>query len=287
MEEENKKFINKISIIVILASIGAILAAFIIPSLLKYHDQEKKKAVVEECRAYFENEIPNELRKVYEDFEIQGELDIKAVSEWGNSSFRYKPVYTWEDTLTVTLHTDTSFDDLEEREKYNIISEFGWKGIDAFQTIMEDKFPGYFSSYKLTAGVYDRTVMFDINRNFYIKTPKCTYRFLGKRDSYGIGTGTQVHLLRDPQSMYYVDPNKPKLTPKPTPTPKPLATYTPSKKSSPSGKETDPDEAHLYDDPDEYADRYAEEFAEEMGEDVDEGYMEAYDHWIYWHELHG
>ena len=80
--------------------------------------------------------------------------------------------------------------------------------------------------------------------------------------------------------------SKKKTSSAPTPTPRPLATYTPSKESSLKGKETDPYEAHLYDDPDEYADRYAEEFAEEIGEDTDEGYWEAYDHWNYWHDMH-
>ena len=285
MEEGTKKKTNKAWIIALVA-VCAVIAAFAVHAFLRYCEKEKKKAVVEECRAYFENELPDELRKAYEGFEIPGELEIKANSEWSNSSYRYKPVYLWEDTLTVTLRTDTSFDGLEEREKYNAISDFGWKGIDAFQKIMEEKFPGYFSSYMLTTGAYDRMVFFDINRNFYIKTPKCTYRYLGEQDSYGIGTDDQVHRLTDPQSKYYVDPNKPKHTPKPTATPKPRATYTPSKYSSLSGKDTDPDEADLYDDPDEYADRYAEEFADEMGEDVDEGYQEAYDHWYYWHESH-
>ena len=286
MEEKSQKKSNKILLIAVLI-LGAVVAAVCIPALLDHYEKEQKKQVVEEARAYFENDIPNDIEKAYEGFSIPGTLDIKTESEWGNSSLHHKPVYYWEDTLTVTLRTDTGFDELEEREKYNAISDFGWTGIDAFQKVMEEKFPGYFSSYKLTAGVYDRTVLFYIKYHFYIKTPRCTYRYLGEPDSYGIGTGDHVHRLTDPQSRYYVDPNKPKATPKPTAAPKPRVTYTPGKYSSLYGNDTDPDEAHLYDDPDEYADRYAEEFADEMGEDADEGYQEAYDHWLYWHESHG
>ena len=184
----------------------------------------------------------------------------------------------------MTLHTDESFDELEDREKYNLISDFGWTGIDTFQQKMEEKFPGYLSSYKMTAGVYDRTVLFDITYYYYIKTPKLTYRYLGKRDSYGIGTGSQVHYLTDPQSIYYVDPNKP--TPTPAPKPTKFPAYKPKKETSSSKtSRTDPYEAHLYSDPDEYAFDYAEEFADEIGEDEDEGYLEAYDHWVYWHEM--
>ena len=285
MEEGTKKKSNK-GLIIAIVILGAVIAAVCVPQFLEYREKEQKKAVVEEAHSYFENEIPDVLRKAYEGFSIPGTLEIEAVSEWKNSSLHHKPVYSWEDTLTVTLHTDNSFEDLTEREKYNAISDFGWTGIDTFQEDIEEKFPGYLSSYMLTAGVYDRTVLFDIIYHFYIKTPKCTYQYLGKQDSYGIGTGSMVHYLTDPQSKYYVDPDAPTPTPRPTATPKPRVSYKPGKHSSLSGKETDPDEADLYDDPDEYADRYAEEFAEEIGEDVDEGYQEAYDHWMYWHESH-
>ena len=284
MDTENRNISTRIALIIFLVIIVVIAAVFGIPAGREHYEKEQKKATVDEARAYFENEIPNDLKKAYEDFRIPGELEVKAESKWENSSFRYKPVFNWEDTLTVMLRTDDSFNELEEREKCRAINDFGWKGIDSFQTIMEQKFPGYFSGYELTAGVYDRTVMFDINYHFYIKTSKGTYRYLGKPDCYGIGTGDQVHRVQDEETEKAA--SKKKTSSAPTPTPRPLATYTPSKESSLKGKETDPYEAHLYDDPDEYADRYAEEFAEEIGEDTDEGYWEAYDHWNYWHDMH-
>ena len=58
----------------------------------------------------------------------------------------------------------------------------------------------------------------------------------------------------------------------------------PEPRPSKSAGRTDPDEAHLYDDPDEYADDYTEWFAEQLGEDSDAGYDEAYSHWWDWHE---
>ena len=283
MEEKSNSKSNR-GLLIAALILAAVVVVVCIPAFRDHYEKEQKKKVVDAARAYFEIDIPGVIEKAYEGFSIPGTLEVKAESEWGNSSLHYKPVYYWEDTLTATLRTDESFDELEDREKHRAINDFGWTGIDAFQNAMEEKFPDYFSSYKLTAGVYDRTVLFDIKYHFYIRTPKCTYRYLGRPDSYGIGTGEQVHRLATPKPTA-----TPKLTatPKPTAAPKPLATYTPRKYSSYSGKDTDPDEAHLYDDPDEYADRYAEEFADEMGEDEDEGYQEAYDHWIYWHETHG
>lgn len=287
--EETKKPANKAVWIILLAAGLIIAVVFCIPAGMRYREKVQKKAMVEETRTYFENGLPDDLKEAYAGFPVVGELIIDACSKWEEAWFGTVGGrgYAWTDTLSVTLKTDDAFNDLTERERYEHLQEFSWIGIDTYQRLMEKVCPDYFESWKLTAGVYDKTVHTSHDYDFYIKAGQRLYKYVRSRsDCYATDTaGNNIHYLTDPGSKYYVDPNK--KAPSATPAPTPRATYSPSKKSSMKGKETDPYEADLYDDPDEYADRYAEEFAEEIGEDTDEGYWEAYDHWNDWHEEHG
>ena len=157
----------------------AVICGFIVLILnftvgASWRDKQRKKNLVETARTYFENEIPNVLRAAYKDFPVEGDLVIEAVSEWEHPPGSRG--YEWNDTLKVTLETDESFDDLTDREKYTYLKELGWTGIDIYQRKMEEVCPGYFQTWRLTAGVYDRVVYPYRDQGFYITTPRNTYK---------------------------------------------------------------------------------------------------------------
>ena len=279
MEDKTKTKKSRKALIIILLIACSLSALFGIPALMKHHDLKQKKDRIEYARAYFENDIPGVLRDAYKDFPLSGELVINAESKWTIEKKGRYPVYRWNDVLEVILKTDASFDELSERERCDYLSDFGVIGINAYQNTMVKVYPNYFRSVMYAGDLLDNAVFFDRDQDYFIKTPTHSYRYIGDPDAYGIGRSGAVFRLKDPQSQYY---EKPKKTP--TPTPKPLATYVPTPRPSKSAGRTDPDEAHLYDDPDEYADDYAEWFAEQLGEDSDAGYDEAYSHWWDWHE---
>ena len=248
------------------------------------YEAHQKRKTIAEIRAYIQNDLYDCLAPVSQDFPIKGELEVIGESEWTSSPPGKNSGYTWKDMITAFLHTDASFDALTERERYQHISAFGEGCTDLFQETMQEKFPTYFDYFKLLAGAYEDMVDHGIEYNFYIQTPNTIYKYRGEQDCYGLGISGLKHTLKDPQSIYYKDPNAPTPTPIPTTNPTPRPTRTPSSRPSQGSIREDPHEAHLFDDPDSYADYYAEEFAEEIGESVDEGYQEAYDHWLYWHE---
>ena len=282
MAEEGKKKPGKgrIALIVIL---GILIVVLYVLFGIPFRDRVKRRALIKDARTYFETDLKDDLRACYRDFPLEGELIIETTSTWEAEGGLYQGYYHWDDYLRVTLETDASFDELSDKEINYYLKEFGWIGIDNYQKLMEKKCPGYFETWRLTAGLYDRYVYSDRRHDFYIRTPKQTYKDLpSEPDCYGLGRSGNIRVYcKEKESKA---PSKPAA---PSVTPRPLATYVPTPRpSKKASKPTDPYEAHLFDDPDDYADYYAEEFAEEIGEDADAGYEEAYDHWNYWHETY-
>ena len=62
MDEGAKKKSNK-GWIIPLVILGAIIAVFAVPELLRAQEKMRKRELVEEARAYFENEIPNDTER--------------------------------------------------------------------------------------------------------------------------------------------------------------------------------------------------------------------------------
>ena len=268
--------------IIVLAAIGIILAFYGYRNYKTRQADLAKQAYIAQMRADFEKYVPEKLPEYCAGLPYPGEVTADAESSWEDTVFESPSGstrwYKWQDTMTVTLHVDASFDKLSEREIYNMLERFSGCVWNAYEKVKREYFPDYNKdeyTHIWEIKCYDLPVnRMAIDDIILIKTPRNTYEHARLLKDYYI-LNDRDHFIRDEKSKW--------VTPEPTIRP----TYTPklgtsSSKTSP----TDPYEAHLYSDPDEYAADYAEEFADEIGEDEDEGYDEAYDHWVYWHELY-
>ncbi len=280
---------KKTVIIVILVIAGTALSLWACYARSIKQAKLSKQAEIEQMRADFEKYIPEKLPEYCIDLPYPGEVTASAESSWEDTVFTSPSGrihwYKWQDTLTVTLHVDKAFDELSEREICDMLGSFSDRAESAYARVREEFFPEYdnkeYSDIR-EIDSYDLPVnRMGLIRHIRIRTPSNTYEHADTMRDYYTRNGRDV-FIRDEKSRW----KKPTPAPTPRPTSGPRVAKKPARASSKTKTEkTDPYEAHLYDDPDDYADRYAEEFAEEIGEDVDAGYDEAYDHWNYWHEM--
>jgi len=183
--------------------------------------------------------------------------------------------------LEVTLNTDGSFDKLSNREKYDHLQELKRIGTENWPKLVAEKFPWYYVTDDLIDGTFEKTFVWHrLESKIYIQTSDCRYETILSEDCYRVekeGHST-IHSVTDYSGSHQTVPSTPEATLRPTP--KPQSAWPDSTNDS---ERTDPWEAHLFDDPDEYADYYAEDFADEYDQEIDDAYNDAYDHWVEWH----
>ena len=247
----------------------------------------EKRAMMQECEDYIQNSLPEDLKEYYKGFPVDGEFEITCTPERKTTYDRgYGGAY-WKDVLTVRLNTAESFEELTDRERYNMLQELMKIGSSNWKQLIIERYPWYSDPEELVESAYEKTFFLgqEWEEEFSIKTPANRYIYVPDRDCYKVDNGKMIitYQLKDPESIYYNAPGD-SIRPTASPTPYPYATYKPTPKPTNEPDRTDPWEAHLFDDPDEYADYYAEDYADEYEEDIDDAYLDAYDHWVEWHE---
>lgn len=241
----------------------------------------QKRSEIKACENYINNELSNDLQTCYKDYPLDGEIELACSSGWSMGKHGDYSVYDWSERLVVTLNTDESFDQLTKRERYEHIQELKRIGEENWPNLVAERFPWYFVTDDLIEGTYEKTFVWHrLKSRVYIQTPEYRYEDCISENCYEVEKNGHSEIVDVTLSgtTYHIDSNTPKATPKPTPYP-----YADWPDSTNDSDRTDPWEAHLFDDPDEYADYYAEDFADEYDEDIGDAYNDAYDHWVEWH----
>ena len=282
MSDDYNKNLSITIVCLSLLLIGFMLIHFrVYPAYQRRVETRQKLAELEDCRAYFLSDFPDELKASLKEPPVEGEYNIVTTSEWGvkmAASTQYRKL---TNSLRVELITDDSFNELSKPDRYYLLKKFAQDALSSYQDLISDHYPWYFEPGYFAGIKYDAEyISLDPVAGFFIKTPSETYKYLTTKNRYGIGEdGSQSVPIYDP--ITYSPGNSSGSKPTPKPTQKPSYSYSPPSHSS---GWSDPWEADRFDDPDEYADYFAEDFADEYDEDIDEAYLDAYDHWVEWHE---
>ena len=253
---------RKISIIICLALVVAIIGGFVGNRLWKKHQEKlyynEKRALFEERNEIIQTLLPKEFKDLCGDPPVPGTVDVtveltkKEVDSW----------YHYTLTSNYTLYTDRSFDDYSDTKKAEALDEWTSCAKYAYSKFWDKHLTNYGISIWDLFKIYDLPVSFNMDDHYFIETPRHTYERASYVEDYFLLDGHD-HFIREPGSKWY---------PTPTPTPPPASTWKPSHSY------------YVYNDDDDYygaADYIdADDFASDWEDSGDfEDYDDAYDYY--------